>query len=228
MRAYRQATLASGRLAITPDARASGQRQREINGFLIGDAHRGLESVEAAALDRIPRRPAVTAIADVARPAPLPRPLERLDHVALLELGQRAAMELDEVDVIGGEPFETPLDALEQRPGAPIATPPAIAVPALGEEVIFRPPAPDRPPDQLLAGVVALRRVDHVEAGVERGAQEPRDSPLTHALVADLGSAEAEHAHVHVRLSQSPSLHANPPNRTVQLCIARGRGPALW
>ena len=42
------------------------QRQREREGLLVGDAHRGLQRVEAAALDGVPRRGAVAAVASYA------------------------------------------------------------------------------------------------------------------------------------------------------------------
>src|SRR6185436_20624639 len=150
-----------------------------------------------------------------------PHLLERLDDVTLLKLGERAAMELDQVDVIRGEALQAPLDALAQRRRPPLGAPPAIAVPALGEEVVVGPARADRAPDQLLAIVVAFRRVDHVEAGVERRAQQALDRPPAHALVADLRAPEAEHAHVHVRLAEPPALHANLPPRWLRIALTR-------
>ena len=182
-----------------------------LDGFLVGDAHRGLQRVEGAAFDGIARRLPVAAIADVPRLAGRPRLLERLDDVALLKLGERAAMELDQVDVIGSEALQAPLDALPQRRRPPLAAPPALAVPALGEEVVVGPARADRASDQLLTVLVAFRRVDHVEPGVERRAQQALDGPPASALVADLRAPEAEHAHVHVRLAEPPALHANLP-----------------
>src|SRR5207237_2665228 len=61
--------------------------------------------------------------------------------------------------------------------------------------------------DQDFAVVVALGRVDHVEAGVERAAEKLRDRARAGALVPDLGAAEAEHADVHVGLAELAMLH---------------------
>jgi len=46
--------------------------------------------------------------------------------------------------------------------------------------------------DQLLAIRVAFGGIDHVDAGVERGAEDLLDGPLRHFLVADFRSAESE------------------------------------
>ena len=62
---------------------------------LIRDADRGLEGVEAPALDRVARRRAVSAVADVARLSPLAGPLQGLDDVARAQLPLGAAVELD-------------------------------------------------------------------------------------------------------------------------------------
>ena len=90
------------------------QRQRQLERLLVRDADRGLERVETAALDRVARRLAVAAVADVPGPALLARPLERADRVALLKLGERAAVELDQIEVVGREPAQAPLDARQE------------------------------------------------------------------------------------------------------------------
>src|SRR5439155_9783710 len=137
----------------------------------------------APALDGVACGLAVAAVADVARPAALARALEGRDHVTLAQLGQRAAVELDEIDVIGGQALEAALDAGEQRGRAPVGAARAAAVTALGEQVVLAPAIADGAADQDLAVLVALRRVDHVEAGVEGAAQQAPHRALAHALV---------------------------------------------
>src|SRR2546421_8185690 len=132
------------------------QRQRELDGLLVRDADGGLERVEAAGLDRIARRLAVAAVADVPREAPLARLLESADRVAPPELGERAAVELDEVDVVGREAAQAALDAGEERGGPPVLAREAAGVAALGEEVALAPPPADGAADEGLAVLVTL------------------------------------------------------------------------
>src|SRR5262249_11547660 len=150
----------------------------------------------------------VAAVADVAREAALARLLERGDDVAPAKLGQRAAVELDQVEMIGAEALQTALDALEERLRPPVGAP-AGAVAALSEEVDSTPTAAHRLPDQDLAVVVALGGVDDVQAGIERAAQEARHRGARRVLIADLGAAEAEHAHDHVGVAESSPLHGD-------------------
>src|SRR5207253_70666 len=133
--------------------------------------------------------------------------LQRLDGLALSKLGERAAVELDEIDVVGLEAAQAPLDAGQQRRTAPVGARPAAGVPTLREEPDVLPPGTDRLADQALAVVVALRGVDHVQTGVERASEQPRDRPRAHALIADLGSAESEHARHDVRPAEPALLH---------------------
>src|SRR6185436_205711 len=157
------------------------------------------------ALDGVARRRAVAAVADVAREAALARLLEGLDDLTLAERFERAAVELDEVDVVGRQALEAPLDARQQRSTPPVRARPAAGVAALGEQIELAAPRADRLADQDLAVVVALGRVDHVEPGVERTTEEPADGPAAHALIADLGATEAQHARHHVGLAE-PAL----------------------
>src|SRR2546422_6249308 len=65
----------------------------------------------------------------------------------------------------------------------------------------------ERPPNEDLAVLVALGRVDHVQTGIQRAPEESRDRAAAHPLVADLGAAEAEHARDHIRLAEPALLH---------------------
>src|SRR5207244_2619743 len=160
-------------------------------------------------LDRIARRLAVAAVADVPREAPLTRLLERADRVTPPELGERAAVELDEVEVVGREAAQAALDAGEERGGPPVLARPAAGVAALGEQVALAPPPADGPADEGLAVLVALGRVNHVEAGVQRAAEEPYDRAAAHALVTDLRAPEAEDARHHVGLAEPAPIHTS-------------------
>src|SRR5262249_41538275 len=150
-----------------PDLPGARERKRELDRFLVRDADRRLQRIETAALDGEARRRAVAAVADVACEAPCARLLERVDDVASLELGERTAVELHQIEMVGPETLEASLDALHERLWAPVRAP-AGAVPALGEEMELASPGGDRLADQELAVVVALGGVDDVQAGVER------------------------------------------------------------
>src|SRR5712691_1546981 len=65
----------------------------------------------------------------------------------------------------------------------------------------------ERPPNEDLAVLVALGRVDHVQTGIQRAPEESRDRAAAHPLVADLGAAEAENASDHIRLAEPALLH---------------------
>src|SRR2546425_9953760 len=108
---------------------------------------------------------------------------------------------------MGGHPLRAALDAFERRGGPPVGAAPAAAVAALGEHVIVATARADGAADEDLAVLVALRGVHHVEAGVERAAQQAPDRALAHPLVADLRAAEAEHADHQVGGAELPSLH---------------------
>src|SRR6185503_19619046 len=90
----------------------------------------------------------------------------------------------------------------------PVGARPAAGVPAFREQRNVSAASPDRFADEALAVVVALRGVDHVQAGVERAAEQPRHRPRADALIADLGAAEAEHARDDVRSSEPALLHS--------------------
>ena len=187
-------------------ALASG-RQHGVEGLLVGDAHGDLQGVEAAALDRPARRRAIAAVADVAGQPALPRRLQGGDGIALLQHALRARVQLHEVERVGAQALEAALDGLEDRPRPPVVAAPAGGVADLREEVELAPPSAHRASDQRLAVRVALGGVDHVQAGVEGGVQQPRGHRLAHALVADLAAAEAERGDLHVGASEPPPLH---------------------
>src|SRR5262249_37723901 len=123
----------------------------------------------------------------------------------------RAAVELDQVEVVGAESFQAALDAREDggRPPPRAGAAPAVGVATLGEQVHVITSAPKRPADQLLARVVALRRVDHVEAGVDGAAEQSRDGTRAHALIADLRSAEPQRTDNHVGLAELAPFHGD-------------------
>src|SRR5204863_8517076 len=104
--------------------------------------------VEASTLDRVTRRCAVTAVADVARPAALARPLEGLDRLALAEMVERAAVELNEIDVVGGQTLQAALDAGEQWSPTPVGASPAGGVATFGEQIKLVPSSADGLADQ--------------------------------------------------------------------------------
>src|SRR5262249_55511450 len=89
----------------------------------------------------------------------------------------------------------------------PVVTPAGAGVPALGEEVHLVPARAEGLADEDLAVLVALGGIDHVEAVVERAAEQPLHRPEARALVTDLRAPEAEDADLHVGSTQPPLLH---------------------
>ena len=116
-------------------------------------------------------------------------------------------MQLDQIEHVRAEPPEAPLDAREQRGRPPVGVSVAPSVPALGEEIELPAPAADRFADELLAVLVAFGGVDHVEAGVQRAAEQPCHRAAAHSLIADLGAAETQHAHLHVGIAEPSPFH---------------------
>src|SRR5262249_48957592 len=116
-----------------------------------------------------------------------------------------AAMELDQVHVVGLEPLQAPLDAREDRGRPPARSSPSVRVPALSVDIDVLASLGERAPDEALAVVIALGRVDDVQSCVERARDQPRDDTRADVLIADLGAAESEHTYHHVRPSESTS-----------------------
>ena len=133
--------------------------------------------------------------------------LQRRNDVALAQLGERAAVELDEVEVVGAQALAAALDAGQQRLRPPVGAAPAAGVTALGEQMDVAAAPADGLADQLLAVLVALGRVDDVEAGVERAAEQALHRADAGPLVADLRAAEAEHAGHDVGPAEPATLH---------------------
>src|SRR5262249_24313695 len=167
------------------------------------------QCVETSALDGEARGLAVPAVSDVARQPALARALQRSHHLALAQNLERAAVELDQVHVLGGQPLQAALDALEQCGGAPAGSGPTAGVAALCEEVVVPAALADRAADQDLAVLVALRGVYHVEACVERAVQQPGHRPGAHALITDLRAPETEHAGHHIGRTEPSPLHVS-------------------
>src|SRR5262249_3607612 len=122
-------------------------------------------------------------------------------------LSQRAAVELDEIDMIGGETAQAALDARQDRRAPPVGAGPAAGVPALREESNLPAARTDGLADQGLAVVVALRGIDHVQADIERAAEESRDRLRAHPLITDLGSTEPEYARHDLGPSEPALFH---------------------
>src|SRR5204862_4297771 len=141
------------------------------------------------------------------------------DGVALPQHALGARVQLHEVERVGAQPLEAALDGLEDGRRPPVVAAPAAGVADLGEEMELAAPAAHRAPDERLAVGVALGGVDHVQAGVERGVEQPGRGALAHALVADLAAAEAERRDLHVGASEPPPLHQSSHHALArQLC----------
>src|SRR5438132_13798309 len=59
--------------------------------------------------------------------------------------------------------------------------------------------------DRFLATLVAFRRVDYVNAGIERAVQHFAD--VFDVLARDARAAKAKHGHIHVRPTEAPFFH---------------------
>ena len=111
------------------------------------------------------------------------------------------------------------VDALLERGGAPVVAATALVVATLGEQVALVAAAGQRRTDERFRLSVALRGVDHVEPGVQRLAEHPRDGAGVGPLEADLGAAEAEHADAQSRAAERAALYCGRLRR-------RGAAPA--
>src|SRR5438034_5282953 len=131
---------------------------------------------------------------------------------------ERAAVELDEVDVVGGQAPQAALDAGEQWSPTPVGASPAAGVATFGEQIKLVPSSADGLADQDLAVLVALGGVDRVQTSVEGAAEQAGDGTRAHALVSDLGAAEAEHARDDVGAAETAALQ-----RSVRSDASAGR-----
>src|SRR5207237_10435952 len=102
-------------------------------------------------------------------------------------------------------PLPTSLHASQNRFTRPILTADPARMSAFGEKKKFIAPLPCRFANQLLALLVTLGRVDHINAGVECALYQTIDQ--FSAGVADVRAAEAEHGHVHIGLAEMPLFH---------------------
>ncbi len=193
-------------------------------GLLVGDAEGCLQRVECAAADGVASRDVIAGVSDVAGVAKLAGALERGDDVTLAELGLRATMKLDQVDAVGLEPLEAAPDALEQGIGPPVFLVRPFGVTAFGEEAELLPPRGESLADQLFALKIAFGRVDDVEPGVQGIAEEACHGVDLKLLETDLSPAEAERAHLHVRLAEPSRFHLSDPWKEKRVSCEAERG----
>ena len=161
-----------------------------VERFLIGEIDGCLQCIELSAFNGIQRCLAVAAVTDKAGVAALPSAFQGIDHGSLAKFGFRTAVELDEIQMICFQAFETALDASEQRLGTPIGITPAAFVAAFCQEIKFVAPFPHCLADQLFAGRVTVGGVDNVNTGVDGFVQQLLDGPKGDMLIADLPTAE--------------------------------------
>ena len=158
-----------------------------------------LERVEDTHVDllaHVRQRPGDADEADLALVAELERLLQR---AVLLELGLgEAAVELDQVEVVGLEQAQRVLDTgADVRGGVHVLAAGAAGnAAALRRQEVLGAPVRDAAPDQLLAAPVVDRRVDEVDARVEHGVEDRSrvglvQRPQLHGAVAERGDFEA-------------------------------------
>jgi len=152
---------------------------RPVAAALAADARASCAVRPARTID--PRRESLAAL--------LPRIVQSADHVALAQLLLRATVQLHQIDVIGAQPFETALDAHQQRCRPPIANAGIVGMPAFGEQVKVLAPASHGLSDQFLALEITLGGVDDIESGVEGAVKQVGDCLRCRLLEADLSAA---------------------------------------
>ena len=108
---------------------------------------------------------------------------------------------------------------VQQRRRPPVAAAPLSRVPALGEQVeVSRRRAPTASPISSSLFVVALGGVDHVEAGVERRAEQARDRARRLTLSKPISEPPKPSTLTCMSvLPEPPALHANLPDRDRQV-----------
>ena len=120
-------------------------------------------------------------------------------------------MKLYQVDAVGLQSREAASDALEQRIGPPILGVRAFRVAALREEIELAAARCHGLSDQFFALKVAFRRIDEVQPGVERIAQDACHGVDGCLLKTDFGSAETKRADFHIRFAELSLFHLSSP-----------------
>ena len=120
-------------------------------------------------------------------------------------------MQLDQIQTIGAQSFQAPLDARQQRGRPPVLDARRVGMTALREQVEILAPVGRGLADQLLTLHVTLGGIDDVESGIEGAVQQVGDRLRRRFLEADLGAAKPQHAHAHVGLTQLTRLHEISP-----------------
>src|SRR6202167_3112458 len=114
-------------------------RQYALDRLLVRDAHRYLQSIECAPLDRVYGVIRVDAASHETRLSALARLVQNLDDAAVLQSRQRRAVELHDIDMVGAQVLETALYTAREHRRLPIRL--CVAAGALGRRPQRRMPA---------------------------------------------------------------------------------------
>ena len=127
-------------------------------------------------------------------------------------------MQLNEIDAIRLRAAQTAFDAFQNRIVRPIFAPDPTRMPAFGKKEELVPPLANRFANRFLAALIAFRRIDDVNAGIERAVQYL--SNFFKALACDGGSAKTEHGYVHIRSAKAALFHRCHPKHDPGGCHA--------
>lgn len=186
-----------------------GLEDRQLNRFLVGNVHRGLQCVEHAEANRNQRVVTIAAIADEPGLPCSASAVQNVDHISLLQDIGGAGVELNEIDMRGLKAFQTPLNALHKHRRIPVCPIQTGSMSTLGEQQDFIAPASQCAAEFLLAVSVALRGIEDVHSGVHALRYDGIDLVLGHVLRSDFRPAECELADAQASLSQQPVFHAS-------------------
>ena len=178
---------------------------------LIGDAVARLQRVELAVVHGPPRCLVVAAEADEPGLACVPGPHERLYDLALLELVDTTRVYLDQIDEVGLEPLEAAVDGVGHRLDGPGSIGSVVhSVAGFGGEEVLAPSVRHRFADHLLGLSVACRRVEEVDALVQRSVEQFRrlfEVRLRIGVAVDLSEAEPQPRDLESGVAETASLH---------------------
>ena len=206
-----------GNWALGNDAHAGGlgSGKGEVDGLLVRDIDRRLQSVESAAVNRVSGIVTIAAVADKARLSRVLGPDQHVDNVALAKHFFAARVELEKVDKVGLKALKAAVDAFTEHLHVPIGLVEPRTVTALGEQMKLIASATYRAADLFLAIGIAFGGVNDVESRIKRGMQQVLHVQEWGTEKSDLGSSEAKHADIHAGFAEGSQFHlARLPRNT--------------
>ena len=194
-----------GRLARTPDIVLSCQRQDILDVGLIADVDRCLDDVDIIVPGRVGHGFIVSGIADESALAGIARLNKRTQRLTLFQGIQIAGVQQHDVEAVGLETLQRPINALFDPASRPVGTARVLA--ALRNQHIVIAAMANSLPDRLLRAIVGSRRVDQVDPAVEDRVDDVSDLLLVRVEVSHRSAAKSQHRYLQSRLAEGAHFH---------------------